>query len=118
MDYQYGGTQQNTVKKNNETKTTTVVIDEDEQLVQQGTQGNQAVNHALHSGSGTPPAQPEIVSPNPWSSNLFGIDRSNMEYTNTQGTDYSIDGGIHGNYRTKQNTNTLYEAPENSIIPN
>lgn len=118
MDYQYGGTQQNTVKKNNETKTTTVVIDEDEQLAQQGTQGNQAVNHALHSGSGTPPAQPEIVSPNPWSSNLFGIDRSNMEYTHTQGTDYSIDGGIHGNYRTKQNTNTLYEAPENSIIPN
>ena len=61
MDYQYGGTQQNTVKKNNETKTTTVVIDEDEQLAQQGTQEPSFVNHALHSEVNTS-AQPEIFS--------------------------------------------------------
>ena len=73
MDYQYGGTQQNPVKKNNESKTTTIIVDEDEQLAQQSSQGNQAVNHVLRSGSGNGgnPSQPVIVSPNPWSSNLF-----------------------------------------------
>jgi hypothetical protein len=102
MDYQYGGTQQNTAKKNNETKTTTVVIDEDEQLIQQGTQGNQAVNHALHSGSGTPPAQPEIVSPNPWSSNLFTTDFSQAQWNHSQNTDYELDGGIDTKNKTSQ----------------
>ncbi len=116
MDYQYGGSQQAPEKKESNPQKTTVVLEEDEQLAQQSTQGNQAVNHVLRSGNGAPP--PAGVSPNPWSSNLFSTDFSNAQWNHTSGTEYDLDGDISSKNKTKQKTTTLYEVPENSIIPN